>query len=251
MDAWDLVMRGLSYYWRVSRQDHVIAQDLLEQAIAIEPNYGQALGVLSSSYTFGAHMGWLELDTIAPPAERAALAAVRADSEDAWAHFALGAVYLITRRFDDSIAEFELSLRLNPNFSQAQNYYAAALGFCGRWQEALDAAYRAIRLSPRDPFLALTYGSTCLAHFMGRNYDKSIQDARTSIRLRSDFAGAHRVLTAATGMSGDAEAAAAALQDLQRAQPGISLAWIAEHVPIKHDSDRAHYLEGFRRAGLT
>jgi TolB-like protein/tetratricopeptide (TPR) repeat protein len=251
MDAWDLVMRGLSYYWRVSRQDHVIAQDLLEQAIAIEPNYGQALGVLSSSYTFGAHMGWLELDTIAPPAERAALAAVRADSEDAWAHFALGAVYLITRRFEDSIAEFELSLRLNPNFSQAQNYYAAALGFCGRWQEALEAAYRAIRLSPRDPFLALTYGSICLAHFMGRNYDKAIQDARTSIRLRSDFAGAHRVLTAATGMSGDSEAAAAALQDLQRAQPGISLAWITEHVPIKHDSDRAHYLEGFRRAGLT
>ena len=92
LDAWDLVMRGLSYYWRVTRQDHAIAQRLLEQAIAIEPNYGQALGMLSASYTFGAHMGWLELDAIAPAAERAALAAIRADSEDAWAHYALGAV---------------------------------------------------------------------------------------------------------------------------------------------------------------
>ena len=62
-------------------------------------------------------------------AERTALAAIRADSEDAWAHYALGAFYLITRRFDDLLAEFELALRLNPNFSQAQNYYAAALGF--------------------------------------------------------------------------------------------------------------------------
>jgi tetratricopeptide (TPR) repeat protein len=250
MDAWDLVMRGLSYYWRVTRQDHAIAQDLLEQAIAIEPDYGQALGVLSSSYTFGAHMGWLELETIAPVAERAALAAIRADSEDAWAHYALGAVYLITRRFDDSIAEFELALRLNPNFSQAQNYYAAALGFCGRWEEAIEAANRAIRLSPRDPFLALTYGSTCLAYFMGRNYEAAIRDARIAIRLRYDFAGAHRVLTSATGMAGDPEAAAAVLQELQRAQPGISRAWIREHVPIRHDSDREHYLEGFRRAGL-
>jgi tetratricopeptide (TPR) repeat protein len=195
-------------------------------------------------------MGWLELETIAPVAERTALAAIRADSEDAWAHYALGAVYLITRRFDDSIAEFELALRLNPNFSQAQNYYGAALGFCGRWQEALDAGHRAIRLSPRDPFLALYYGSTCLAHFMGRNYAEAMRDARTAIRLRSDFAGAHRVLTAAAGMSGDSEAAAAAVQELKRAQPGISRAWIAEHVPIKHDSDRAHYLEGFLRAGL-
>ncbi len=250
MDAWDLVMRALSHYWRVTRQDHAIAQRLLEQSIAIEPTYGQALGVLAASYTFGAHMGWLELEAIAPVAERAALAAIHADSEDAWAHFALGGVYLITRRFDDSLAEFELALRLNPNFSQAQVYYATALGFCGRWEEAVGAANRAIRLSPRDPALALCYGSACLAHFMGRNYDAAMRDARTAIRLRSDYAGAHRVLTSAAGMVGDFVAAAAALQELQRAQPGISQAWIAEHVPIKHDSDREHYLEGFRRAGL-
>ena len=101
-----------------------------------------------------------------------------------------------------SLAEFELALRLNPNFSQAQNYYSAALGFCGRWEEAAAAANRAIRLSPRDPFLALYYGSACLAQFFGRNYEEAIRLARISIRLRSDFAGAHRVLTAAAGMVG-------------------------------------------------
>ena len=250
LDAWDLVMRALSYYWRVTRQDHAIAQELLEKAIAIEPNYGQALGVLGASYTFGAHMGWVELEAIAPIAERTALAAVRADTEDAWAHFALGGFYLITRRFEDSLAEFELALRLNPNFSQAQNYYAAALGFCGRWEEGVEAARRAIRLSPRDPFLALYYGSACLAQFIGRNYEEAMRLARTAIRLRSDFAGAHRVLTAAAGMAASPEVAAAALQELRRAQPNVSRAWIASHVPIKHDADRDHYLEGFRRAGL-
>ena len=56
LDAWDLVMRALFHYWRVTREDHAIAQSLLEQAIAIGPHYGQALGVLSASYTFGAHM---------------------------------------------------------------------------------------------------------------------------------------------------------------------------------------------------
>ncbi len=57
MDAWDLVMRALAHYWRVTRQDNVVAQALLEKAIAIDPNYGQALGVLATSYTFSAHMG--------------------------------------------------------------------------------------------------------------------------------------------------------------------------------------------------
>jgi TolB-like protein len=58
MDAWDLVMRALSHFWRVTRQDNVVAQALLEKAIAIDPNYGQALGVLATSYMFTAHMGW-------------------------------------------------------------------------------------------------------------------------------------------------------------------------------------------------
>ena len=49
MDAWDLVMRALSYYWRVNRQDMLVAQALLEKAIAIDPNYGQALGVLAAT----------------------------------------------------------------------------------------------------------------------------------------------------------------------------------------------------------
>ena len=138
LDAWDLVMRALSHYWRVTRQDNVVAQALLEKAIAIDPNYGQALGVLATSHMFSAHMGWEDMAAAAPIAERAALAAILADSEDPWAHHALGCVYLFTRRFDDSLAEFELALRLNPNFSLAQGYYGLALSYCGRWQEAND-----------------------------------------------------------------------------------------------------------------
>jgi TolB-like protein/Tfp pilus assembly protein PilF len=250
LDAWDLVMRALSHYWRVTRQDATVAQALLEKAIAIDPNYCQALSLLADSYTFGAHMGWTDLTTAVQIAERAALAAIEADSADPWAHHALGGVYLITRRFDNALAEFELALHLNPNFSQAQNYYATALTFCGRWQEGDEAARRALQLSPRAPFSAQCYGSASLAQFVGRNYDEAIRLARIAIRLRSDYAGAHRVLTAAAGMAGQIDVAMTALLELRRAQPNISLAWIANQVPFKQYADRERYLEGFRRAGL-
>ena len=251
MDAWDLVMRALSHHWRVTRQDNVVAQALLEKATAIDPDYGQALGVLAASHTFSAHMGWADTATAVPIAERAALAAIRADSEDPWAHHALGCVYLFTRRFEDSLAEFELALRLNPNFSLAQGYYGLALSYCGRWQEGAEAARRALRLSPRDPFSAIYCGIAAYARFIGRNYDEAMRLAREAIRQRGDFVGAHRVLTAAAGMAGQAEVATAALQELRRAQPNISLAWIANQMPIRHDAEREHYLEAFRRAGLT
>jgi TolB-like protein len=250
MDAWDLVMRGLSHYWRVTRQDNIVAQALLEKAIAIDPNYGQALGVLATSQTFSFHMGWVDRATILPIAERAALAAIRADSEDPWAHHAFGCVDLFTRRFEDSLAEFELALRLNPNFSLAQGYYGLALSYCGRFEEADRAVRRALRLSPRDPFSTVYTGIAAYTQFIRRDYDEAMRLAREAIRQRSDFVGAHRVLTASAGMAGDTETADAALQELRRAQPNISLAWIANEMPIMQGGELEHYLEAFRRAGL-
>ena len=250
LDAWDLVMRALSHYWRVTRQDNMVAQALLEKATAVDPNYGQALGVLATSHMFSAHMGWADLAMVAPIAERAALAAILIDSEDPWAHLALGGVYLFARRFDDCLAEFELALRLNPNFSLAQGYHGLALCYCGRWEEGDVAAHRALRLSPRDPFSAIYCGIAAYAQFVGGNYDEAIRLAREGIRQRGDFVGAHRVLTAAAGMAGQGDLAKVALQELCRAQPNICLAWIERQMPMKREADREHYLEGFRRAGL-
>jgi len=228
---------ALAVAWRATRQDDIIAQ-------------AQALGVLATSYIFCGHMGWQDLASMAPKAERSGLAAIQADHEDAWAHNALGYVYVLQRRFDDSLAEGEGALTLNPNFAQGQGFHGLSLAYSGRWQDAVKAAERAIRLSPSDPFSGIYSGIAAYAHFLGANYVEAMRLAREALRQRSDFVGAHRVLTAAAGMAGRDDIAAPALRELRRAQPNISLAWLREHMPIRLDSDREHYLEGFRRAGL-
>src|SRR5262249_36391857 len=240
LDAWELVMRALSHFWRVTREDNRTAQELLQKAIALDANYGHALGLVATSHIFGVHMGW-EHESIAPVAERAALAATRADDEDPWAHHALGCIYLFARRFDDSLAQFETALRLNPNFSLAQCYYCVALAYSGRWQAAEDVVRRALRFSPRDPLSALYYGAASYAAFVGRDYEKAMQLSREAIRLRADFTGGHRVLVAAAGMAGQAETAAAALKELRRAQPDVCLAWIAHQMPFQLEADLQHY----------
>ena len=250
MDAWDLVMRALSHYWRVTRQDNTVAQALLEKAIKIDPEYGQALGVLASSLTFGAHMGWEEMAVAVPSAERAALAAIHANSEDAWAHAALAGAYMHRRRFDDCLAEFELALRLNPSFASARGYYGVALAYCGRWEEGDRAARHALRLSPRDPFAAVYYGVASYCQFVGGNYEEAINLSRESLRLRSDFVGGHRVLTAAAAMTKQRELATASLKALLRVQPDLSIKWLAGEMPFKGDAERDQYLAAFRWAGL-
>src|SRR4030095_15781202 len=79
MDAWDLVMRALSHYWRVTRQDNLVAQALLEKAIAVDPRLGQGRFLLAACHTFSAHMGWQDMSRAVATAERVALAAIRAD----------------------------------------------------------------------------------------------------------------------------------------------------------------------------
>ena len=250
LDAWDLLMRALSHYWRVTRRDHETARALLERAVGIDPNYGQALSVLAANHMFGVHLGWAELAVVAPVAEAAALAAVRCDHEDAWAHAALGSVYFSTRRLADALSEFEQALALNPNFSLAQGYYALALSYAGRPKDSFEAAQRAMRLSPRDPSLAIYHGIAGYARFTERRYLEAIALAREAIRHRGDLTGAYRVLAVSAGMTGDSLLAETALGELRRTQPNISLHWIATQLPWANGADREHYLEGFRRAGL-
>jgi TolB-like protein/Tfp pilus assembly protein PilF len=249
LDAWDLVMRALSHYWLVTREDNFAAQRLLEQAIAIDPNYAQALAVLAVSHLFGSRMGWEDVATVRPEAERAAMAAVRIDGEDSWAHLALACAYGYHGRLEDSLAAFEQALRLNPNFALAQGYYGLILSWAGRWREGAEAARRALRLSPRDPSSAIYYGIASYAAYVERDYNEAIRLSREGIRQRSDFAGAYRVITAAAAMAGEMDLAKIMLQELRRAQPNISLDWMANQLPFRQD-EREHFLEGLRRAGL-
>src|SRR5277367_4959973 len=47
LDAWHLVMHAMSHFWRMTQEDNLLAQGLLEQAIAIDPEFAQAQAVLA------------------------------------------------------------------------------------------------------------------------------------------------------------------------------------------------------------
>ena len=60
LDAWALVARALTYFWRSSRDDTKAAIGILEQATARYPDYALAHSLLSFSLTFAGHMGWTD-----------------------------------------------------------------------------------------------------------------------------------------------------------------------------------------------
>jgi tetratricopeptide (TPR) repeat protein len=195
-------------------------------------------------------MGWEERKIAVPVAERAARAAIRADDEDPWAHLAMGTVNMFLERADDALAAFESALSLNPNFSLAQAYRGVTLSDVGRWREGGDTASRVLRLSPRDPFSAIYNNVLGYTAFFRCDYDEAMRMMRTSIGQRPDYVGSCRIFVAAAAMKGEIDVAKAALRELRRLQPNISLAWFASEHPLLRKIEREHYQEGFRRIGL-
>jgi TolB-like protein/cytochrome c-type biogenesis protein CcmH/NrfG len=250
LDAWDLVMRALWHFWRMTQEDNLLAQGVLEQAIAVDPDYAQAHAVLAVSHIFGVQMGWQDSEAVMARAERAALAAVRIDDEDPWAHLAVAFVNARLGRIADSLGAFETTLRLNPSFSLAHGCRGLVLSWGGQWREGAEAAHRALRLSPRGPFAAIFYGIAAYAAFVGRDYAESIALARKGVRQRGDFVAGWRVMAAAAGMAGERGIAIEALEGFRRTLPNVTLALAASQLPVRDEDERRHFLEGLRRAGL-
>ena len=181
-------MRALSHFWRVTRDDNMAAQRLLDEAIALDQNYAQALAVLAVSHTFAGHMGWEDPATANLAAERAGLAAIRADRDDPWAHLAFArppAQAALRRRAG------RVRIGAAPQSELRAGAWAPwlVLSSLGRWREGTRAARHALRLSLRDPFAAIYSAVAAYAEFVGRDYEEAIRLARESIGQRPDFPG--------------------------------------------------------------
>ena len=106
LDAWGHVMRAMPHVWTWgSSEDIDMAQSSLEKALAIDPGYAKAGSLLAWTYAARAHLGWVEPEPILAKAGAMAERAVQADPLDAWTHFSLGYVHMVSRRFGPAIEE--------------------------------------------------------------------------------------------------------------------------------------------------
>ncbi len=154
MSAWDMVMRAMTHYGRMTTSESEIAIRILRSTVERYPNYGPAHSLLAFALLVSGHMGWIpESDDYSYAAEIAQRAA-QLDNEDPWAHLALGYVAFTRRRTDETIKEYKRALELNPNFSTANGYMGWALAFDGQSEEAVRYFELALRMSPHDPLKA-------------------------------------------------------------------------------------------------
>jgi adenylate cyclase len=250
LDAWECVVRALSCVNSRSQNDYAMARELLGRAIELDPAYAQAYALFA--YVMGLEVlyGWKPREIALARALEAAQKAVVLDSDDAWAHFALGFVYGMTRRAEEAVVEHEKALALNPNFALAYTYQGSALAYLGRGEEALLKIDASERLSPRGLFQGVNNVCRAAAHFSAEQHRDAVSCARKSILDSPGIVTGYRMLVVNCALIGEIDEARAALGIVKRLQPDISLRWIAESVLFTRERDRQNYIEGFRLAGL-
>jgi adenylate cyclase len=152
LEAYDAVLRGLEYYWRLTQEAHTQARQMFEKAIELDPQYAEPYALLGWMYWIEYVFRWSQEPQ--QNVERAVELAQRARALDDSlpdVHQLLSVLYLWKKQPEQAIAEGERAIALDLNNADSYAVQAEALNFAGRPEEALRMVEQAMRLNPRCP----------------------------------------------------------------------------------------------------
>jgi TolB-like protein/Tfp pilus assembly protein PilF len=151
--AHDAYLRGRFFFNRPSDENLQKAISQYEEAVKLSPDFSLAYSGLSDAYLWaGYNEGFITAAAARPKAKDAGERAVALDGQSAEAHTSL-AVFKLFYDYDwpGCEREFRQAFSLNPNYAFAHDQFGMALGFQGRFAEAIAEGARAIELDPLSP----------------------------------------------------------------------------------------------------
>jgi adenylate cyclase len=259
LEVLDYILRGrAAMYKPAARESYAEAISLFERALAVDPDSVDAqswfaITLVRRVLNFGSSSAEADIKR----AEELATKAVAASPRSALAHDAKGDVLRVLRRCAEAIPEYETALALNRNSVST----LAAIGRCkiyiGPIEQAIPAQEQAIRLSPRDPGIALWYNRLGEAHLLQSRTDEAIPWLEKARSANAALPFVHAWLASAYALKGDTERASAELADARRLGGEGSYANIARmrantryENPIIRALAEATFYAGLRKAGM-
>ena len=220
LDAWDCVIRALSFTGRRTRSDNAAALDLLSAALRLDPSYARALGLHARLSLWNAH-AWSAsgLAAVLAAATERARAAVAIDRDDPSAHLALEFSHMLRREHEDAVEELRAALDLNPNFALGHSCLGLALAYGGTGAQAVIHLETVMCLSPRDPYFSAFASIRAFAHFMAGDYAAGLDWGRRAVRQTPELVGSWRGLALSAAMLGYLDEAQEAVANARRLQP--------------------------------
>jgi TolB-like protein/Tfp pilus assembly protein PilF len=250
LQAYLKFLQAREIFLTVTKEGNVQARRLLEEVIALDPQFAPAYSVL----------GWITYIDVAVGLSKSpyesykqafelAKKAVAMDDSFPTAHSLLGFLHVVMgRQYDKGIAECERAIALAPNSASAHIWMGQVLMLAGRHEEAIRHSEQALRLDPIAP--GLYYRNLGSAYFYAGRYEEAVAAHKKSLNRAPNDILTHLALTTAYSWAGRLEEARAQAAEVLRIKPNFSVEERAKMGLYKNQADLERYLEGLRKAGL-
>ena len=226
------------------------AMQLLEEAIALDPQYAYAYTMLSTY-----HVALVILGASGSPKESLQRAvelggkAIALDDSNSSIHANLAFPYIYLKEFDKAISEAEKAISLSPNSAVAYWALGSGLTFSGRPQEAIPMLQKSLRLSP-IPVHSQVLGMLALSYGMLGQHEEAIATYQKMLQIYGpDHLMVHLGLAGEYGSIGREDEARAEGAEVLRIDPKFSLERYIKGAPFSQSS-KDRLADVLRKAGL-
>ena len=245
LSAYDLYLRALAIFFPVTKERILAAQGLLDQAIAIDRQYGPALSWAAFCHMTLVRDGWTEeADTSRRKAIGLAREALEVGENDPriLVHSALVLGYL-GEDIDAMIGLVDRALALNPSF--ARGWYVSGLlrVWAGQPDLTIEHIETSLRLSPRER-VGATLSTMGMAYFFKHQFDEAASKLILAIQDHPGFPPSYRTLAACYAHMGRLDEARAIVARLRTIAP----LHVSSDLPFRKSEDRELFMSGLRLA---
>jgi tetratricopeptide (TPR) repeat protein len=249
LEVYMKTFKAIEYFDRMNKEDNLLARQKVEEAIALDPEYGVLYSMLAGTHLLDLIFQSSESPEISfAQANKNIKKALALDEEDSYAHLVLSHLYLITKEHDKAFAAAERAITFNPNGADAYRQLGLVLIMSGRAEEGIKHIEKAIRLNPLPPSIYLN-DLACAFRFLGR-YEDAIEVYKEALRLSPTSLISNILLTEAYVASGREVEARQQAQEVLRLDPSFSLDEYARMLFLKDEAVAKRHIGNLRKAGL-
>ena len=242
IEAYDLFLRSREITARPTKESMLKARQLMEEAIALDPDYAPALARLAQTYAVPSQMMISET-----PTEDNARAyefvgkALALDGTLAFAHGVMAQVHLWRKEYERAVAESARWTQLSPNDADGYLNRAAILTFVGRPTESLPLLDKSMRLNPH--YSSVTLFGLGHAYFSLRRYEEAAENLERAWEHNPSYWITRVFLVAAWAALGKDDMARAEVRKWTEETPR------PENLPYARAEDLEHLCDAVRKAG--
>lgn len=247
--AYECYQRAMWHHYRYTKEDSEQARIWFRRTLEADPGYAHAQAGLAICLANAAASRWVP-DKKATLTEAFAIArqAAQTDPRDPMARYALGTLSHWNGLLDESLAELQEAIRLDPSHAAAHANIAFVYNYMNKPELARPEVELALRLSRHDPRRFIFLPALSISHYLAGRYREALAVAQEALSLKPDYPVAVRYLLASLGQLGLHVHGMPLVAMMQRLDGGLAGTEALMRTTFREPAVQ-HIADGLRKAG--